>query len=226
MREPVPLGDESEDLGLEIGEVFEVGSGHPLAPENREPLLDLIHPRAMDGREVEAKARMALQSGADQLAVVGAEVLGDDVNERDRRWRVAIDLFEQIDELELSLSSPTDPDDLAPSECRWRRADAGRPCARARAGAAQGNRAAAVELRSCAFWLQRSLLVRAEDALKGQERPRVQVTQIQDLLLERFVARRLGAEPMMDPPRFESMRSQDPLHSLRRDALDDGRFAQ
>src|SRR5580658_1057607 len=109
----VPLVDEGENAFFEGIEVGEVGRGHALALQDGKPLLDLVHPRAVHGREVHLKARMVREPRAYQLAVVDAEVVAKQVNERDGFGRVAIDPLEQLDELHLALAAPQDADHLA-----------------------------------------------------------------------------------------------------------------
>ena len=58
------------DLGLERRLRRKVGDAKTLPLKNRKPLLDLIHPRAMDRGEMEDKAGMALQPLADFLAMM------------------------------------------------------------------------------------------------------------------------------------------------------------
>ena len=64
---------------------MEVREAESLALENAEPLLDLVHPGAMDGREEEAKARMSREPRLYLLPFVNAHVVEHDVNRLDRR---------------------------------------------------------------------------------------------------------------------------------------------
>jgi hypothetical protein len=48
-----------------------------------------------------------------ELAVVAAEVVAKQVNERDGLGRVAVDLLQKLDEFHLSLAPPQDADHLA-----------------------------------------------------------------------------------------------------------------
>ena len=54
----IPLGDALHDLGPHILSRGKVGHSKPLALEDAEPLLHLIHPRAVRRCEVEPEARM------------------------------------------------------------------------------------------------------------------------------------------------------------------------
>ena len=54
----VPFGDERMQLGFEVGDVEEVGRGESFSLQNREPLLDLIHARAVNWCEVKPEARV------------------------------------------------------------------------------------------------------------------------------------------------------------------------
>jgi hypothetical protein len=63
----------------------------------------------MDGREVHAEPRVSRQPRARERAAVDAEVVAQQVDERDRRWSQSVDQFEQLDKLDLSLPSPEYP---------------------------------------------------------------------------------------------------------------------
>ena len=90
----VPLFDEREDLGLEIREVGEVWGAQSLALQDREPLLNLVHPRAMNRREVHPRPWVCSQPRSRELAVVDAEVVAEQVDQRDRGRSRSIDQFE------------------------------------------------------------------------------------------------------------------------------------
>src|SRR5512145_257647 len=113
MRDIVPLRDEGEDFLLQLRDIREVGSGEPLPLQDGEPLFDLVHPGAVHGREVHLEARMLLEPGANLLAVMNADVVADDVDELDLRRRFLVDLLQEFDELDLSLSPTTDSEDLS-----------------------------------------------------------------------------------------------------------------
>src|SRR3954453_17526119 len=80
MGDLVPLGDEPEDGSLEGREVGEVGGAEPLASEDAEPLLHRIRPGAMDRREVGDEATMGSEPGADELAVMDRDVVGEQMD--------------------------------------------------------------------------------------------------------------------------------------------------
>jgi hypothetical protein len=67
--------------------------------------------------------------------------------------------------------------------------------------------------------LQAGHLVDAEDQLVGPQRPGVQVADRLDLGGERRVARHLGRQPRLLPPRLEAVVQQDLTHRRRRDRL-------
>jgi len=111
MGSGVPLGDERGDPHGEVVEIGEVGNGEALALEDREPLLDLVHPGAVDGREVHAEAGMPREPGAGELAFVGADVVADQVDEGDLgrfgalRGRGWIEVFSSRDKTRSCASS-------------------------------------------------------------------------------------------------------------------------
>ena len=61
------LADDKKQMG---GVLAKYGDGEALALEDGEPLLDLIHPGAVDGREVHAEAGMPREPGAGELALL------------------------------------------------------------------------------------------------------------------------------------------------------------
>ena len=80
----VPFSNKLFDLSLEHRLRRKVSDAKTLPLENRKPLLDLIHPRAMDRGEMEDKARMTLQPLADFLALMRGDIVADDMNRGDR----------------------------------------------------------------------------------------------------------------------------------------------
>jgi hypothetical protein len=115
VRDLVPLRDKGEDSLFQLRDIREVGSREPLPLQDGEPLFDLVHPGAVHRREVHLEARMLLEPGANLLAVMNADVVADDVDELDLGRRFLIDLLEEFDELDLSLSPTTDSEDLSVS---------------------------------------------------------------------------------------------------------------
>src|SRR3982751_1929643 len=101
----VPLGDEPEDGVLEGGEVGEAGGAEPLASEDPEPLLDRVHPGAVDRGEVGDEARVGGQPVLDELAVVHGDVVGEQVDRGDRGRDGAIELLQQGEVLDLALAA-------------------------------------------------------------------------------------------------------------------------
>src|SRR5205085_11298050 len=82
----IPLDDERVDPGLKVAEVTEVGSRKTFPLQDREPLLDLIHPRAVNGGEMETEACMPLEPDLYLLAGVHSQVVAVNVDQRDRGW--------------------------------------------------------------------------------------------------------------------------------------------
>ena len=77
--------------------------GHPqaFALQDREPLLDLIHPRTMDGWKVQHKARVFGQPGLYLLAFVPPYIIEHHMNRRDVRGHLLIDMLQERDEFHL-----------------------------------------------------------------------------------------------------------------------------
>ena len=103
----VPFDDELLDLGLEHRLRGKVGNAQPLPLENRKPLLNLIHPRAMDRGEMEDKAGMALQPLADFLAMMRGDVVADHVDRRNRRGNLRIKRGQKRDTFPLAFAAMT-----------------------------------------------------------------------------------------------------------------------
>jgi len=104
------------NLALEVLKVFEVGSGQSTALQNRKPLLDLVHPRAVHRREVHLEAWMTGQPRSHQLAVVYADVVTHQMDDLNGRRVFCVDGFQQLDELHLTLASAQNPDDLTAAQ--------------------------------------------------------------------------------------------------------------
>jgi hypothetical protein len=209
-------------FALEIGKALEGSNADALTLEAREPLLDLVHPRAVHRGVVHVEARVRGEPRANELAAVGNHVVADEVDRRDGIRRATIDLLEELDELDHPLAAAADADDLTGP-----RVERGQQVERARAnvlvldanGHAVGSRGAGC-VRSGSR-LDRGLLVEREHALVGGERSRVEVADVADARGEGLVSLHLRAHPVMDAPRLQLVRREDPLDRLRRDRLHD-----
>src|SRR4051794_15167656 len=84
MSDLVPLGDELVDGALEGGEVGEIGRPEALASEDAEPLLDRVHPGAVDRGDVGTETRMVVQPAPYERAVMDRDVVGEQVDGGDR----------------------------------------------------------------------------------------------------------------------------------------------
>lgn len=222
MRLLVPLGDELLNLGRKVGLVLEVEDAEPLPLQNAEPLLDLVHPGAMYGREVQEEPRMLLEPRAHLFSVMRGDVIEDKVNGRDRLQHLRIEVFEKGDELLLPLAVEGPAVDLA---------TAGIESSQELESAAsfvfvldsvgdvpRQGRFGGVGTRP---WLERGLFVGAQHNFVATDRTRVQIDDLSDAGIELPVAWRLGAEPHVRPPRLEFVRGEDALNGRCRDGLDD-----
>ena len=82
MRVLIPFTNELSNLGLEVVFRFEIGDAQAFALQDAEPLLHLIHPRAMNRREVKDKAWVFHQPVADFFAVMRADIIAHEMNRR------------------------------------------------------------------------------------------------------------------------------------------------
>lgn len=76
----IPFCDELVKLGLQVIEIVEINNSQSFATQDREPLFDLVHPRAVDRRKLKLKPRMVLQPLLRQLSVVSRHIVQHDVN--------------------------------------------------------------------------------------------------------------------------------------------------
>jgi len=113
MSARIPLDDEVENLGLKFVQVGEVGHDQSLAMDDGKPLLDLVHPGTVHGGEVHVKARMHSEPGAHQFAMMGADVVADQVDVGNGAGSVAVDFVQQLDKLDLPFALSADAEDLA-----------------------------------------------------------------------------------------------------------------
>ena len=66
----IPFGNKSHQPLCQVLLVSKIRNPQPFALQNREPLLDLIHPGTIHGWKVEHKARMFAQPGLHLFAFV------------------------------------------------------------------------------------------------------------------------------------------------------------
>jgi hypothetical protein len=75
--------------------------------------IDLIHPGTVHRREMKTEPGMECEPRDELFASVHAEVVAHDVDERDGRWSLALDLGQQFDEVLLALALSADSDDAS-----------------------------------------------------------------------------------------------------------------
>ena len=113
MSHLIPLRDERLQPLRQRRLVGEIGDPQPLPLQDAEPLLDLIHPRAMHRRVMEHEPRVLRQPRLDLLALVHPQVVQDDMDRLDRRGDLPVQLLQERDELGLPLPLGGHPVDLA-----------------------------------------------------------------------------------------------------------------
>ena len=86
----IPFGNEGHDALGQMIQAGEITDAEPFALEDTEPLLYLIHPRAMHRSEVTHEARMSSQPCLHKLAFVHLEIIHnqDNMGERGRKLLV------------------------------------------------------------------------------------------------------------------------------------------
>lgn len=104
---PVPFSD----IGIEpIAQVFlgsEVGNPEAFALQDAKPLLDLVHPRAVDGGKVKHETRVAIQPSPDLFPRMGPEIIAHDMDPGNFLGDGAIQMPQECDQLKLSLAAIT-----------------------------------------------------------------------------------------------------------------------
>lgn len=215
----VPFGDEGLDPVFEFVKIRKIRSGESFSLEDREPLLDLIHPRTVNGREMKAESWMLSEPSLNLLALVQDQVVADDVNERDRARRVAIEGLEKFDEVFLTFSSPTDSGDRTAPSIKSSEQLKG---AAALILVFEMNRKSGLgrarDARSRPR-LERGLLIYTKYALVRFQISCVEIAHVLGPATKLLVSRCLGAQPVVYSPRLESIRGQNALNRLRRDGL-------
>lgn len=86
----VPLPDRGHEPSIQVFLAGEVHNPQPLARENAEPLLYLIHPRAVYRWVMEDKARMLFQPSSQQLSFVHGQVVQYYRDGGDVSWNLAL----------------------------------------------------------------------------------------------------------------------------------------
>jgi len=180
----------------------------------------------MHGREVEEKAGMRLHPLLDFLAMMGRDLVTDEVDPRDSGWNFPVQMLQEGNKLALPLARVTLTVDMA-GPCiegskQIPRAvapilmlDAVRGTGLARFGGVQA-------------WsgLQRSLFINTQDDLVGAERASVESDEGLHTFVKSSVAGMFGRQPQVMAPGFEFVMVQDPAYGGRRDLLDDPRADQ
>jgi hypothetical protein len=116
----ISLFNESQQpLGqfLFAGEIHDPQS---LPSDDANPLLHLVHPRAMDRRMMKVKPRVLGQPGLHLPAFVHPQVIQDDPDRLDRRRDPLVEMFQKGDKLWLPLPAKRLGEDFAATrvECR------------------------------------------------------------------------------------------------------------
>lgn len=221
----VPLRDELHDgliqrlFGREIGET----KAFPL--KNAEPLLDLIHPGAMDRGEMELKPGVLLEPFPHLFPMVDTHIVTDDVNDGNGGGRLPIDPVEKADEFLLSLAAEVQTDDFAGSGIEGRKEVQG-PISFVLMLDQIGlvSRLCGLGGEEPGSWLQGCFLIHRENRLVGSKGPGIQVDDVCNTRIEGVVPWVFGGEPHVVAPGLELMMEEDATNGLIGDALHDSLF--
>src|SRR5438128_2615795 len=100
----IPFCDKGHQPLRQVLLVRKIGDPQPLALQDREPLLDLVHPGTMHGREMKEKAWMLSQPGLHLFALVHPHIIKHHVHRRDTRGNLPIDMFQKDNEFHLTFA--------------------------------------------------------------------------------------------------------------------------
>jgi hypothetical protein len=113
MRLSIPFGDICHELLSQVIQVGEVANTQPLALENAQPLLQLVHPGTMHGQRVAHEAGVSRQPSSCLFASLYARVIEDHPDATNGRWNLPIQLGKQGYELGLPFAPLSPSVDLA-----------------------------------------------------------------------------------------------------------------
>ena len=226
MGDLVPLLDEGHEPFGQVGFVLEVGDAKPLALEDAEPLFDLVHPRAMDGRMVEHESRVLDQPGLHLFPFVHAEIIEDHVDCRDRCGDLVVQLLQERDELFLSLAFGGQSVDFSSASVEPREQ-------------VQGSLALVLMLDSHGLIrhrrlgrrlprarLQAGLLVHTQDHFMRPQTTRIEIADRASQLRKGGISRHFGRQPHLVTPRLQPMIRQNQPHAFDRNRPHDLRRDQ
>src|SRR5205809_7033493 len=100
----IPFCDKGHQPLRQVLLVRKIGDPQPLALQDREPLLDLVHPGTMHGREMKEKAWVLSQPGLQLFALVHPHIIKHHVHRRDTRGNLPIDMFQKHNEFHLTFA--------------------------------------------------------------------------------------------------------------------------
>jgi len=216
----VPLTDEVFEFGAQVRLRGEVGNAESFSLQDAKPLLHLVHPRTVDGREMEMKSRMVFQPSLYLFARVHRQIITDDMDNINGRTYLFFHVREEGNKLRLAfaLGALSVDDAGAGIECREKL-----QCAGAgvfvfhKRGLISGTR----RLRGMGArpGLQRSLFVDAQhDFIVGQ-RTRIPINHVIYPAVEFRIPRMFGRQPHVMAPRFQLACLQNSADGLRRDRV-------
>ena len=210
----IPFGDELDDAVGEVVEVTEIDNPKSLATQNAKPLLHLIHPAAMHGGKVELETWVFLQPLANLFAVVRRDVVQNHMDRLDGGRDVAVDLFQELDELELSFAPRGSAECLSGASVEGREQ-------------IQGSAARVFVFDACGLTglrglrrgfsrtrLQAGHLIQTEHHLVRLQVARVEIADLLHTGEKVGVSRHFRGQPRVLPPRLETMARQHLPHRL------------
>jgi hypothetical protein len=113
VRVLIPCTNELSNLGLEVLFRVKIRDAQAFALENAEPLLHLVHPGAVDRRNVHHKSWMLDEPLPHFFAVMCADMIAYEMNRLDMGDNLRVQLFQNGDEFLWTLARVTLPKDAS-----------------------------------------------------------------------------------------------------------------
>jgi len=216
----VPLLNELFKLGAQVRLRREIGDTESFPLQDAKPLLHLVHPGTMDGREMKMKSRMVFQPSLYLFAGVHPQIVTDNMDDINGGTYLFLHACKEGNEFRLALAFGTLSVDEAGAgiEC-------GKELQRTRPGVFVFHKGGPISgLRrfrgmDAGSGLQRSLFVDAQhDFIVGQ-RTGIPINHVIHPPVEFGIPRMFGRQPHVMTPRFQLACLQNSADGLRRDRV-------
>ena len=187
--------------------------------QDTEPLLDLVHPGAVNGSKVKLKPGMFLEPFLDLFAMMSSDVVTNDMNQSDLRWNFPVYMIEKGDELLLSFAAAAPADDLSrPGIEGGKKIQGSVPFVLMFDEVGKVARFCWLCGANSRSRLEGGLFVERKDDFMGTERAGMRIDEGSNAFVEGFIPGVLCGEPHMAAPGLDFMVEENAANSLRRNA--------